>query len=225
MKRLYRSKKEVKIAGVCSGMGDYFEKDPVIFRLLFLISFFLAGPFLYIIAWIIIPTEDALEEEKVEETTIEDLETQDSTQEEVVVEEKNEETASASKEEKVDITQFMNQLSNEQFDGWDLECIVPGERIELTNSKVPSGYTDTPWNLVIQPSEEGIMVEKENIGMDEFDYLCGLSKDDMEKKSYEDNSRILKEKIKLEGNLYLCFCADTTCEEFNSGSSCINIPS
>jgi len=125
----------------------------------------------------------------------------------------------------MDITQFMNQLANEQFDGWDLECIVPEERIELTNSKVPSGYTETPWNLVIQPSEEGIMVEKENIGMDEIDYLCGLSKDDMENKSYEENSTILKKKIKLEGNLYLCFCADTTCEEFNSGSSCINIPS
>jgi len=41
MKRLYRSKDEVKIAGICSGMGDYFEKDPVIFRLLFLLSFYL----------------------------------------------------------------------------------------------------------------------------------------------------------------------------------------
>ena len=57
MKRLYRSKNEVKIAGVCSGIGDYFEKDPVIFRLLFLLSFFLAGPLLYIIAWIIIPVK------------------------------------------------------------------------------------------------------------------------------------------------------------------------
>ena len=58
MKRLYRSKDEVKIAGVCSGMGDYFEKDPVIFRLLFLFAFFLVGPFnllLYVIAWIMIP--------------------------------------------------------------------------------------------------------------------------------------------------------------------------
>jgi len=57
MKRLYRSQKEVKIAGVCSGMGDYFEKDPVIFRLLFVLSFFLSGPLLYIIAWIIIPIQ------------------------------------------------------------------------------------------------------------------------------------------------------------------------
>ena len=55
MKRLYRSKNEVKIAGVCSGMGDYFEKDPLIFRLLFLFTFFLSGPLLYIIAWTLIP--------------------------------------------------------------------------------------------------------------------------------------------------------------------------
>ena len=33
---------ESKIAGVCSGMGDYFEKDPVVFRLLLLLSFFVA---------------------------------------------------------------------------------------------------------------------------------------------------------------------------------------
>tara|TARA_B100000902_G_C27234977_1_gene876878 strand:+ start:218 stop:403 length:186 start_codon:yes stop_codon:yes gene_type:complete len=61
MKRLYRSINEVKIAGVCSGMGDYFKKDPVIFRLLFLLTFFVAGPLVYIIAWIIIPREQTID--------------------------------------------------------------------------------------------------------------------------------------------------------------------
>ena len=61
MKKLYRNQNEVKIAGVCSGIGDYFDKDPVIFRLLFLLSFFLAGPLLYMRAWIIIPLNKTID--------------------------------------------------------------------------------------------------------------------------------------------------------------------
>ena len=59
MKKLYRNKKEYKIAGICSGIGDYFEIDPVIIRLLFLLALFLgAGFFVYIIAWVIIPIKE-----------------------------------------------------------------------------------------------------------------------------------------------------------------------
>ena len=55
-KRIYRDKSNYKIAGVCSGMGTYFDTDPTIIRLVFLITFFMgAGPIIYIIAWIIIP--------------------------------------------------------------------------------------------------------------------------------------------------------------------------
>ena len=58
-KRLYRNKKESKIAGVCLGISDYFELDPVIIRLLFLLGFFLGGGLIvYIIGWIIIPLKD-----------------------------------------------------------------------------------------------------------------------------------------------------------------------
>ena len=58
MKKLYRNKQEYKIAGVCSGIGDYFEIDPIIIRLIFLATFFLgAGPIVYIIGWIIIPVK------------------------------------------------------------------------------------------------------------------------------------------------------------------------
>lgn len=58
MKKLYRSKKDRIIAGVCRGMGEYFDVDPTIIRLLWL---FLAlngiGIPGYIAAWIIIPEE------------------------------------------------------------------------------------------------------------------------------------------------------------------------
>ena len=59
MKKLHRNKKEYKIAGICSGIGDYFEIDPVIVRLIFLLGFFLGGGLIvYIIGWIIIPVKD-----------------------------------------------------------------------------------------------------------------------------------------------------------------------
>ena len=35
VKKLYRNKQEYKIAGICSGIADYFLIDPVIIRLLF----------------------------------------------------------------------------------------------------------------------------------------------------------------------------------------------
>ena len=59
MKKIYRSKNDMKIAGVCSGLAEHFEIDPVITRLIFLATFFLgAGPIIYLIAWYIIPLKN-----------------------------------------------------------------------------------------------------------------------------------------------------------------------
>ena len=55
MKRLYRDKKEGKLGGVCAGIGDYFNLDPVIIRLAFLLLIFAGGFIAYLIAWIIVP--------------------------------------------------------------------------------------------------------------------------------------------------------------------------
>ena len=62
MKKLYRLNSERKIAGVCAGLGAYFEIDPVIVRLLFLISIFFGGIGIvaYVIMWILVPQSDAL---------------------------------------------------------------------------------------------------------------------------------------------------------------------
>ena len=56
-KKLYRQPKDKMIAGVCTGLGDYLGIDPVIVRILFVISLFLVtmGFWLYILLWIIIP--------------------------------------------------------------------------------------------------------------------------------------------------------------------------
>ncbi|MCJ7443233.1 MAG: PspC domain-containing protein [Methanotrichaceae archaeon] len=58
-KKLYRSKKDRKIAGVCGGIAEYFNIDPIIIRLLTLILVLSVGAGLiaYIIAWIFIPEE------------------------------------------------------------------------------------------------------------------------------------------------------------------------
>ena len=52
-------KKEKKIFGVCSGLGDYFDIDPTIIRVIFLASVLLFGTgiLLYIILAIVMPDE------------------------------------------------------------------------------------------------------------------------------------------------------------------------
>jgi phage shock protein C len=56
-RRLFRNPRDKMIGGVCSGVANYFDIDPVLVRLLFAIMFFTAGIGLlaYIIAWIVIP--------------------------------------------------------------------------------------------------------------------------------------------------------------------------
>jgi phage shock protein C len=62
MKRLYRSRTDKKIAGICGGLAQYFDIDPVIVRLCWLLFVLLGGSgiILYIIAWIVIPLEPGL---------------------------------------------------------------------------------------------------------------------------------------------------------------------
>lgn len=59
VKRLYRSKKERMIAGVCGGVAEYFNIDPVIVRLIFVVLALGGGGglLLYIVMWIIVPEE------------------------------------------------------------------------------------------------------------------------------------------------------------------------
>jgi phage shock protein C len=59
-KRLMRSSRDVKIAGVCAGFGEYFDVDPTVVRFVWVLLFLLPVPvfpaFLgYIAAWLIMP--------------------------------------------------------------------------------------------------------------------------------------------------------------------------
>ena len=56
-KRLYRSREERMISGVCGGIAEYFEMDPTIIRLIFVLLALAGGPGLiaYIVLAIVIP--------------------------------------------------------------------------------------------------------------------------------------------------------------------------
>ena len=56
MKRIYRSKTERMIAGVCGGLAEYINIDPTIVRIIWaLIALSGAGVMLYLICALIIP--------------------------------------------------------------------------------------------------------------------------------------------------------------------------
>jgi len=57
-KKWYRSRKDKMIGGVCGGIGEYFDIDPTLIRILFVVGLFMAAGFLaYIVLWIVVPEE------------------------------------------------------------------------------------------------------------------------------------------------------------------------
>ncbi len=56
-KRLTRPTEDRMLAGVCAGLANYFDIDPTLVRLLFVVFFFLGGSafLLYLILWIVMP--------------------------------------------------------------------------------------------------------------------------------------------------------------------------
>jgi phage shock protein C len=57
MKKLYRSRDYRLIAGICGGLGEYFDIDPIIFRMIFIALLINggAGILIYILMWIFVP--------------------------------------------------------------------------------------------------------------------------------------------------------------------------
>ncbi len=60
-KRLYRSKSESMIAGVCGGMAEYFDLDPTLVRIGFITLSVLSAAFpgilVYLILWAVVPDQ------------------------------------------------------------------------------------------------------------------------------------------------------------------------
>lgn len=59
MKRLYRSRKNKVLAGICGGLGEYYNVDPVLIRIITVfITLFLGFPLIvYLVAIFVIPQE------------------------------------------------------------------------------------------------------------------------------------------------------------------------
>lgn len=64
-KRLYKSSRNKKILGVCAGIAEYLNVDPVLIRLLWIIFAFVVGSgiIVYIIAAIIMPYDTEINDD------------------------------------------------------------------------------------------------------------------------------------------------------------------
>jgi phage shock protein C len=58
-RKLYRSRRNRQVAGVCGGLAEYFSLDATLIRILFVVLAVLGGSglLLYVAMWIIVPNE------------------------------------------------------------------------------------------------------------------------------------------------------------------------
>ena len=56
-KKLYRSRSDRWLVGVCGGIGEYFDIDSTVIRVLFVLGAFILGGglWIYLLLWIIMP--------------------------------------------------------------------------------------------------------------------------------------------------------------------------
>jgi len=61
--RLYRSRKDKMIAGVCGGIAEWMDWDPTVVRLSYILLSILSAAFpgllIYLILWLVTPLADA----------------------------------------------------------------------------------------------------------------------------------------------------------------------
>jgi len=58
-RKLYRSRTNRQLAGVCGGLAEYFNTDATLIRVLFVVFAVLGGPGLlaYLVLWIAVPEQ------------------------------------------------------------------------------------------------------------------------------------------------------------------------
>jgi phage shock protein PspC (stress-responsive transcriptional regulator) len=59
VKRLYRSRNDRMIAGVCAGLSEYLDIDPTVVRLLFVLGFVAGGAtfWAYLVMMLVVPEQ------------------------------------------------------------------------------------------------------------------------------------------------------------------------
>jgi len=64
-KRLYRSEDDKMLGGVCGGLAEAYNFDPTLIRLITVALIFSGlSPLIYLIAWLIIPSESEIKNHK-----------------------------------------------------------------------------------------------------------------------------------------------------------------
>ncbi len=70
MKKLYRSSENKIMFGILGGLGEFFDMDPTVFRLLFLFFIFITGIFpgviFYFVALLIVPEKNSYHRKTVD---------------------------------------------------------------------------------------------------------------------------------------------------------------
>jgi|AntDeeMinimDraft_6_1070357.scaffolds.fasta_scaffold00104_20 phage shock protein C len=60
-KKLYRSESDRILGGVCGGLAETYNLDPTLVRLVTIVLIFSGiSPLIYLIAWLIMPTESEI---------------------------------------------------------------------------------------------------------------------------------------------------------------------
>lgn len=75
-RKIYRSRKDKMVGGVCGGVAEYFDIDPTIVRLVAVLLFFAEGIglLLYIVSWVVIPERSGSAKNYDERTNTIDVE-------------------------------------------------------------------------------------------------------------------------------------------------------
>ena len=75
-KRLFRSRTDVMLGGVCGGLAKYLDVDPTVIRLVFVLLLFigLGGFWIYLVLWLITPVEPSSSHTAVVEVKTKEVE-------------------------------------------------------------------------------------------------------------------------------------------------------
>lgn len=165
-KKLYRSRDDRMIAGVCGGLADYFNVDSSLIRLAVLFVFLFQGVGLiaYIIAWLIMSEEPVKTEYRMpDDYYIEDQQNAENTnqdQSSESAEQRNEEYEARKKKEKEYYQQYQDQNSensNNRRKLFAVIMIIVGS-IFMVDIWIPNLYWEKYWPIILIAA--GILILK-----------------------------------------------------------------
>jgi phage shock protein PspC (stress-responsive transcriptional regulator) len=158
-KKLYRSRDDRMIAGVCGGLAEYFNVDSSLVRLavLFIFLFQGVGLIAYIIAWLVMSEEPVKNEYRmpddyyIEEKKNEEKSDQNQQQSSASEEKMNEEYEARKEKEKEYYQQYQDQnseSSNNRRKLFAVIMILIGS-IFLVDIWIPDLYWEKYWPLIL----------------------------------------------------------------------------